>query len=74
MANTHFQQKIASDELRDTIFFVTSSYSNKEKAKDFVTLRVPNLEVKITNFKNIIVNGNKCKSVYEAKLAIMKML
>lgn len=74
MANIHFQQKIASDELRDTIFFVTGSYSKKEKAKDFLTLRVPNLEVKITNFKNIIVNGDKCRSVYEAKLAIMEML
>ena len=37
-------------------------------------LRVPNLEVKIANFKNIVVNGDKCRSVYEAKLAIMEML
>lgn len=74
MANIHFQQKTASDELRDTIFFVTGSYSEKQKAKDFLTLRVPNLEVKIVNFKNITVNGDKCRSVYEAKLVIMQML
>lgn len=74
MANIHFQQKIASDELLDTIFFVTGSRSGKEKTKDFVTLKVPNLEVKIANFKNITVNGDKCRSVYEAKLVIMEML
>lgn len=74
MANIHFQQKTASDELRDTIFFVTGLYSKKEKAKDFLMLRVPNLDVKITNFKNIVVNGDKCRSVYEAKLVIMQML
>ena len=71
MANIHFQQKIASDELRDTIFFATGTRSTKEKAKEFLTLRAPNLEVKIANFKNIVVNGDKCRSVYEAKLVIM---
>lgn len=74
MANIHFQQKIASDELRDTIFFSTGEYSVKEKTKNTVVLKALHLCVEISNFKNITVNGSKCRSVYEAKHAIMEIV
>jgi hypothetical protein len=70
MANVHFQRKIASDELRDTLFFATGNRAEKIKTPEFVTLRVPEFEVKILNFKNITVNGDKCRSVSEAKFVI----
>lgn len=74
MANVHFQRKIAGDELRDTLFFATGDRAEKIKTPEFVTLRVPQFEVKIVNFKNITVNGDKCRSVSEAKYVIQDLI
>ena len=74
MANVHFQRKIAGDELRDTLFFATGHRAEKLKTPEFVTLRVPEFEVKIVNFKNITVNGDKCRSVSEAKFVIQDLI
>ena len=74
MANVHFQRKIAGDELRDTLFFATGNRAEKIKTPEFVTLRVPQFEVKIINFKNITVNGDKCRSVSEAKYVIQDLI
>lgn len=74
MANVHFQRKIAGDELRDTLFFATGERAEKIKTPEFVTLRVPQFEVKIVNFKNITVNGDKCRSVSEAKYVIQDLI
>lgn len=74
MANVHFQRKIAGDELRDTLFFATGNRAEKIKTPEFVTLRVPQFEVKIINFKNITVNGDKCRSVSEAKYVIQELI
>lgn len=74
MANVHFQRKIAGDELRDTLFFATGNRAEKIKTPEFVTLRVPQFEVKIVNFKNITVNGDKCRSVSEAKYVIQDLI
>jgi hypothetical protein len=70
MANIHFQQKVAGDELRDTLFFATGNRVEKIKSPEFVTLRVPEFEVKIKHFKYITVNGNVHSSVSEAKYTI----
>lgn len=74
MANVFFQRKIASDELRDTLFFATGCGVEKIKSPEFTVLRVPQFEVKIVNFKNITVNGDKCRSVSEAKYVIQELI
>lgn len=74
MANIHFQQKIAGDELRDTLFFATGNRAEKIKSPEFVTLRVPELEIKIRHFKHISVNGDVCRSIPEAKYAIQQLI
>jgi hypothetical protein len=72
--NVHFQRKVASDELWDTLFFATGEYPEKYKCPDFRSLEVPGFHVKIVNFKNITVNGDKCRSVGEAKFVIQDLL
>ena len=72
--NVHFQRKIASDELWDTLFFATGSYPQKTKQPEFRALEVPGLYVKIVNFKNLSVNGDKCRSVSEAKYVIQELI
>lgn len=74
MANIHFLRKLASDELHDTLFFATGVVPVKQKSKDFVVLTAPEFTVKITTIKNILVNGDKCKSIGEAKYAIQDLL
>jgi len=74
MANIHFQQKVAGDELRDTLFFATGDRVEKIKSPEFVTLRVPQFNVKIKHFKHITVNGDVCRSVSEAKFAIQQLI
>ena len=74
MANIHFQQKIAGDELRDTLFFASGTRAEKIKTPEFVTLRVPQFDVKIKHFKHITVNGDVCRSVAEAKYAIQQLI
>ena len=74
MANVFFQRKIASDELRDTLFFATGNSVEKIKSPESTILRVPQFEVKIVNFKNITVNGDKCRSVSEAKYVIQELI
>lgn len=72
--NVHFQQKVASDELWDTLFCATGEYPTKTKSDTFRTLDVPGFHVKIMNFRNIVVNGDKCKSVGEAKFVIQELI
>ena len=74
MSNVHFQRKVASDELWDTLFFATGEYPEKTKQPEFRTLEVPGFFVKIVNFKNITVNGDRCKSVSEAKYVIQELI
>lgn len=74
MANVHFLRKLASDELRDTMFFATGVTPSKEKTKDFVLLQSDWLNVKIVTNRNISVNGDKCKSIPEAKYAIQQLI
>lgn len=74
MANVHFQRMIASDELRDTLFFATGNRAEKIKSPEFVTLRVPQFEVKIKHFKHITVNNDVCRSVSEAKYVIQELI
>lgn len=74
MSNVHFQRKVASDELWDTLFFATGEYPIKTKNPEFRMLEVPGFSVKIVNFKNITVNGDKCRSVHEAKFVIQELI
>ena len=74
MSNVHFQRKVASDELWDTLFFATGEYPVKTKNPEFRMLEVPGFSVKIVNFKNITVNGDKCRSVHEAKFVIQELI
>ena len=74
MVNVQFQRKIAGDELRETLFFATGNRVEKIKSSEFVTLRVPEFEVKIKHFKHITVNGDVCRSVSEAKYTIQELI
>lgn len=74
MTNHHFQRKLASDELYDTLFFATGEYPIKTKTAEFRTLSAPGFQIKIMHFKNIIVNGDKCKSVSEAKYVVQDLI
>jgi len=73
VANNHFAQKIASDELLDTIFFSSAKRASKTHQKDSVVLTMDDLKVSITTFRHIVVGNTRCKSVYEAKTTIMSM-
>ena len=72
--NVHYQRKVASDELWDTLFFATGEYPIKNKQPEFRMLEAPGFKVKIVNFRNISVNGDKCKSVSEAKYVIQDLI
>lgn len=74
VANVHFLRKLASDELRDTMFFATGRVPSKERDPNFVLLKADWLNVKIVTNRNITVNGDKCKSVPEAKYAIQQLI
>jgi len=74
MSNVHFQRKVAADELWDTLFFATGATPVKQKTPDFRTLEVPGIKVKIMNFRNITVNGDKCRSVSEAKYVVQDII
>lgn len=75
MSNIYFQQKIASDELRDTLFFCSGVRPSRMRSADGPTLSIPDrIKVSVKSFKHILVNGDRCKSVYEAKLVIMDEL
>ena len=70
MVNVHFLRKIASDELRDTMFFCTGERVIKTRDPAWVKLDVPKISVKIITNRNITVNTKKCKSIHEAKWII----
>lgn len=74
MANIHFLRKLASDELQDTLYFATGNLPVKERNEDFVILKSLPFEVKIINIRNILVNGDKCRSIPEAKYVIQQYL
>lgn len=74
MTNFHFQRKLASDELYDTLFFATGEYPVKTKTPEFRMLAVPGFHIKIKHFKNIVVNGDMCKSVSEAKYVVQDLI
>jgi hypothetical protein len=74
MTNYHFQRKLVSDELYDTLFFATGEYPVKTKTPEFRTLSAPGFQIKILHFKNITVNGDKCKSVSEAKYVVQDLI
>jgi hypothetical protein len=74
MSNIHFQQKTASDELWDTLFFATGEYPVKQKLPEFRTLEVPGFKLKIKSFRSILVNDKKCTSVSEAKFVIQQQI
>ncbi len=74
VANVHFLRKLASDESRDTMFFATGQVPSKERDPKFVLLKADWINVKIITNRNITVNGDKCKSVSEAKFAIQQLI
>jgi hypothetical protein len=73
MVNVHFLRKLASDELKDTMFFCTGERVIKTRDPAWVKLDVPKISVKIVTNRNITVNKEKCKSIHEAKWVIQHM-
>ena len=73
-ANMHFLRKLASDELKDTLFFATGQRAERLKSDKALTLTAGKFEVVITTNRNIVVNGDKCKSVPEAKWVLQSLL
>lgn len=74
MANIHFQRKAASDELRDTLFFATGERVVKQRNPDDVTLTAGEFKIVIKHFRMITVNGDKCRSVSEAKYVVQEAI
>lgn len=74
MSNVHFQRKIISEELWDTLFFATGEYPQKEKTPEFRVLKCGSFNVKIHNARRIYVNDEKCSSAREAKFVICENL
>ena len=70
MANVHFQRKIASDELSDTLYFSTGTCAVRTRSPNNWVLATKEIKVVIVNTRNITVNGDKCKSISEAKFVI----
>jgi hypothetical protein len=65
---------MASDELRDTLFFASGELVAKEKGKDTVTLSVPNVTVVIRHNRNIKINGASHNSISDAKRTLQRIL
>jgi hypothetical protein len=65
-------RKLAKDELFDTLFFATGETPVVEKTKDFYTMKVIGIDTKIFNTKKILVNGDLCRSISEAKYVIQQ--
>lgn len=74
MANVHWQRKAASDELFDTLFFATGERVVKQRNPDDVTLTAGEFKIVIKHFRLITVNGEKCRSVSEAKFVVQESL
>ena len=74
MANIHFVRKLASDELRDTLFFATGTRAERVRTSAYWTLTADKFTVKIVNHKNIYVNGDQCRSIPEAKYVIQELI
>ncbi len=74
MANVHWQRKAASDELFDTLFFATGERVVKQRNPDDVTLTAGQFKIVIKHFRLITVNGDKCRSVSEAKFVVQESL
>jgi D-mannonate dehydratase len=72
-ANVYFLRKIASDELRETLFFCTGESAVKEKTPTSTVLRTAKIEVKVNHTRSIKVNQEACGSVWEAKYVIGQM-
>jgi roadblock/LC7 domain-containing protein len=73
-ANAAFLRKLASDELRETLFFATGQMVERQKSSAHWMLTAGKFSVKIVNNRNISVNGDKCRSVPEAKWVIQNEL
>jgi hypothetical protein len=56
------------------MFFATGQVPSKERDPKFVLLKADWINVKIITNRNITVNGDKCKSVPEAKFAIQQLI
>lgn len=74
MANIHFMRKLAKDELWDTLFFATGETPIVEKTKEFYTMKVVGIDTKIFSNRKILVNGDRCNSISEAKYVIQQGL
>jgi hypothetical protein len=73
-ANNHYLRKLASDELSDTLFFATGSRVTKSRTPDTVTLTAGQFTVVIKHTRLITVNGDKCKSIPEAKYVVQDLI
>lgn len=74
MANNHFLRKMASDELRDTLFFSTGDLVTKTKTSDTTTLSTKNITITIKHNRSIKINGEMHKSISEAKRKLQRMI
>jgi hypothetical protein len=73
-ANMHFLRKLAYVELKETLFFATGEVPSREKTEKVWTIKAGEYVVDIFHNRNIKVNGDRCKSVPEAKFVIQELL
>lgn len=74
MANVAWLRSLASQELKETLFCATGERPIRTKTPKDLTLEAAHYKVIIVNSRNITVNGDKCRSVSEAKWVIQDLI
>lgn len=74
MVNVNFLRKLAADDLSDTLFFATGTRVVKTRSTTDLVLSAGKFDVKIISGRHILVNGDRCSSVPEAKYVIQETI
>lgn len=70
-----YARKLATDEIRETLFFATGQRPIKNvNEEDVVELSCAKFFVEIISHKVIFVNNDRCSSAPEAKYVIQMMI
>jgi hypothetical protein len=72
MANTAFMRKLISDELYDTLYFVSGEVPVKTRTNASTILEVPRIKIKIINGRKIYFNDKEYKYSSQIKKDIQQ--
>ena len=74
MANAAWLRSLASQELKETLFCATGERPSRTKTSNETILEAGHYKVVIKTSRNIVVNGDKCSGVSEAKWVIQDLI